>query len=79
MPSPYYASIILSLAGVGGESLSFSTLQKMQRWLRPDLNARLESTYCHSLIRRRARNHHGHRGQPMKMLIHKEIHFNVRS
>ena len=62
MPNPYYASVILSLTGVVGESLSFSTLQKMQRWLRPDSNARLEATYPHSLIRRRARNDHGHRG-----------------
>ena len=59
MPSPYYASVILSLAGVVGESLSFSTLQKMQRWLRPDSNGRLEATYRHSLIGRRARNDHG--------------------
>ena len=55
MPSPYYASIILSLAGVVGESLSFSNLQmKMKRRLLPDSNARLEATYRHSLIRRRA-------------------------
>ena len=70
MPSPYCASVILSLAGVVGESLSFSTLQKMQRWLRPDSNARLEATYCHSLIRRRARNDHGHHGRQVKFLNH---------
>ena len=45
MPSPYYASVILSLASVVDESLSFSTLQKMQRWLRSDSNTRLEATY----------------------------------
>jgi hypothetical protein len=63
MPSPYYASVILSLAGVVGESLSFSTLQKMQKWLQPDSNVRLEATYRHSLICRRARNNPGHRGR----------------
>ena len=52
--APIFASVIFSLAGVVGKSLSFSTLQKMQRWLRPDSNARLEATYRHSLIRRRA-------------------------
>ena len=62
--APIFASVIFSLAGVVGESLSFSTLQKMQRWLRPDSNARLEATYRHSLIRRRARNDHGHHGRP---------------
>ena len=66
---PRYASVILSLAGVVGESLSFSTLQKMQRWLRPDSNARLEATYRHSLIRRRARNDHGHHGRLVEMII----------
>ena len=51
--APINASVILSLAGVVGERLSFSNLQmKMQRRLRPDSNARLEATYCHSLIRR---------------------------
>ena len=63
MPSPYYASVILSLAGVVCESLSFSTLQKMQGWLQQDSNPRLEATYCHSLIRRHAQNDHGHRGR----------------
>ena len=46
-----------------GESLSFSTFQKMQRWLRPNSNARLEATYRYSLICRRARNDHGHHGR----------------
>ena len=59
------ASIILSLVGVVGESLSFSILQ-MQRRLRPDSNGRLEATYHHSLIRRCAQNDHGHRGRLVK-------------
>ena len=37
--APISASVIISLGGVVGESLSFSTLQIMQRWLRPDSNA----------------------------------------
>ena len=37
--APISASVIITLAGVVGESLSFSTLQIMQRWLRPDSNA----------------------------------------
>ena len=51
--APISASVILSLAGVVGESLSFSTLQ-VQRRLRPDSNARLEATYCHSHFCHRA-------------------------
>ena len=39
--APISASVIITLAGVVGESLSFSTLQIMQRWLRPDSNAEL--------------------------------------
>ena len=46
MPSSISASIIIKIAGIVGESLSFSTL-KMQRWLCPDLNTRL-ATYSHS-------------------------------
>ena len=46
MPSSISASIIITITGIVGESLSFSTLQ-MQRWLRPELNTRL-ATYCHS-------------------------------
>ena len=45
--APISASVILSLAGVVGESLSFSTLQ-MQMRLGPDWNTRLEATYRHS-------------------------------
>ena len=45
--APISASIILSLAGVVGGILSFSTLQ-MQRRLHPDSNVRLEGTYRHS-------------------------------
>ena len=41
--APISASVIITLAGVVGESLSFSTLQ-MQRWLRPDSNARMPSS-----------------------------------
>ena len=63
--APINASVILSLAGVVGERLSFSNLQmKMQRRLQPDSNARLEATYRHSLICRRARNDHGYCSQP---------------
>ena len=52
MPRPFYARVTLTLAGVVGESLSFSNLQmKMQRWLQLDSNARLEATYHQSLIR----------------------------
>ena len=62
--APINASVILSLSGVVGERLSFSNLQmKMQRRLQLDSNARLEATYRHSLIRRLARNDHGHRGR----------------
>ena len=46
MPSSISASIIITITGIVGESLSFSTLQ-MQRWLRPDSNAGL-ATYRHS-------------------------------
>ena len=60
--APISASVILSLTGVVGESISFSNLQ-MQRRLRPDSNARLEVTYRHSLIHLRARSDHGHRGR----------------
>ena len=60
--APISASVILSLAGVVGESLSFSTLQ-MQSRLRPDLNARLEATYRHShssfVARLSKRSHRG--------------------
>ena len=60
--APISANVILSLAGVVGESLSFSTLQ-MQRRLRPDLNTRLEATYCHShlsfVTRLSKRSHRG--------------------
>ena len=64
--APISASVILSLAGVVGESLSFSTLQ-MQRRLRQDSNGRLEATYRHShssscLSDRR------HRGRPKTVL-----------
>ena len=45
--APISASVILSLSGVVGESLSFSTLQ-MQMRLGPDSNTRLEATYRHS-------------------------------
>ena len=70
--APINASVILSLAGVAGESLSFSNLQ-MQRRLQPDSNTRLEATYCHSLIRRRARNDHSHRGRPFRMFLQKLV------
>ena len=60
--APISASAFIPLAGVVGKSLSFSALQ-MQRRLRPDSNARLEATYCHShlssrLNERRHRSRH---------------------
>ena len=52
---PICASAFIPLAGVVSESISFSTLQmKMQRRLRPDSNARLEATYRHTHVCRRA-------------------------
>ena len=58
-----YASVILSLAVVLGESLSFSIFANANRRLQPDSNARLEATYRHSLIRRCAQSDHGHLGR----------------
>ena len=59
--APISASAFIPLAGVVGESLSFSTLQ-MQRRLRPDSNARLEATYRHSHLSSRL-NERRHRGR----------------
>ena len=76
--APISASPFIPLAGVVGESLSFSTLQmqllecNMQRRLRPDSNARLEATYRHSHLSSRL-NERRHRGRPHKNSIQKEF------